>query len=217
MAGNTLGSGQTKGVMGRIPKSHPRTGPPTRKSGKTDMILHCDDIEGALPAKPWAGVERNPNDVTDIPGAQADTVRIRMKTTRCTNPLNPEYTPLDYGECVNDEPQMTTQKPSAEPTDKTTAEATEKVNETATQKVIGEKVAKEKTLAETGEQSVENMEKLENKKTGKAETILAINKSVGRHPKTAPRSGSSSRRKQSQDLSATIPGVAGSRPHSTPH
>ena len=39
-------------------------------SGPKDMILHCDDIEGALPAKSKTGIERNPNDVTDIPGAQ---------------------------------------------------------------------------------------------------------------------------------------------------
>ena len=64
-------------------------------------LLQTRDIPGAEPGSVWVVKEvRQPRDLTttqDIQGAQADTLKRVLVTSRITNPVQPEYQSLDGG------------------------------------------------------------------------------------------------------------------------
>lgn len=63
---------------------------------KPDFVLRTDDITGAkVNMHKWKRkYVRNPNNTSDIDKCEPNTV-LRFKTSRCTNPMNPQYTFLD--------------------------------------------------------------------------------------------------------------------------
>jgi len=61
--------------------------------------LQTDDIPGAVPRVPRKRRDiRNIMNTHDVQGAQADTIVHSIQTLRITNPLNPTYQSLDYGD-----------------------------------------------------------------------------------------------------------------------
>jgi len=89
-------------VHGMIIADDPRFSKPKKlKSFIPDSkLLQTADIPGATVG--WGRRERteirNLTSTADIPGAQADTIKHSIISTRNTNPLNPVYKSLDYGE-----------------------------------------------------------------------------------------------------------------------
>lgn len=83
---------------------------PSKKQIKDSYLLRTDDIDGAqggsrtehLTALPNSKRTefRNTNYLGDIIGAQADSIKHSIRTTRVTNPLQPVYQALDYGDVI---------------------------------------------------------------------------------------------------------------------
>lgn len=92
--GGSAGKSATRELYGDVEFNHPLPRPEPR--GK-DLKLYTADIMGEHAMLPERrGGARDPNDVSDIQGAQASTVKFKPVTRRQTNPLQPAYRFLDY-------------------------------------------------------------------------------------------------------------------------
>ena len=73
---------------------------PERLRGPLDACLNVSDIHGAAAGSKRLGTFHstsrrnfliNPNDISDIGGAQSDTLKKGVQSNRLTDPLNPDY------------------------------------------------------------------------------------------------------------------------------